>query len=191
MNFYELQYKYPLQNLINQTRTCDTTASMLTSIHYQFGILLGREILGMQPSIYKTKQLSHNKLQDLPYYDESGFVIIGILRAGLYIAEGIRKVFPNAQYFLVKTPQELESIVFKKVIIADSVINTGKTLRDFLAIIQAEEYYIATSVIYEASIKEIFKQYPSVHIFSIRSSTNSYVGQGSNDTGNRLFNIKS
>ena len=53
MNFYELQYKYPLQNLINQTRTCDTTASMLTSIHYQFGILLGREILGMQPSIYK------------------------------------------------------------------------------------------------------------------------------------------
>lgn len=58
MNFYELQYKYPLQNLINQTRACDTTASMLTGIHYQFGILLGREILGMQPSIYKTKQLS-------------------------------------------------------------------------------------------------------------------------------------
>lgn len=71
------------------------------------------------------------------------------------------------------------------------MINTGKTLRNFLAIIQAEEYYIATSVIYEASIKEIFKQYPSVHIFSIRSSTNSYIGQGSNDTGNRLFNIKS
>ncbi len=191
MNFYELQYKYPLQNLINQTRVCDTTASMLTSIHHQFGILLGREILGMQHKIYKTKQLSHNTLQDLPYYDESGFTIIGVLRAGLYIAEGIREIFPNAQYFLVKTPQELESSVFKKVIIADSVVNTGNTLCNFLTAIQAEKYYVATNVIYEASIKEILTQYPKVHIFSIRSSTNSYVGQGNNDTGNRLFNMKS
>ncbi|RDU66054.1 uracil phosphoribosyltransferase [Helicobacter equorum] len=188
MNFCELQYKYPLQNLINQTRISDTTANVLAHIHHQFGILLGREILGIQPHIYKIEQLTQGKYENLVYHDDREFTIIGILRAGLYIAEGIREVFPNAQYFLLKTPQELESHIFKKVIIADGVINTGKTLDTFLATIRAEKYYIATNVIYEKSIKTILEHCPMANIFSIRCSTNSYVGQGNSDTGNRLFN---
>ncbi|STQ86805.1 hypothetical protein LS73_008755 [Helicobacter muridarum] len=189
MNICELQHKYPLQNLINQTRIKSVVGNDLAYIHYEFGTLLGREILGAQPKVYKEQQLTQGKNENLAYYDDSNFTIVGIMRAGLYVAEGLRVVFPKAAFYLTKEPKELklESACLNKVIIADSVINTGETMLAFLESMCAKECYIAANVIYEQSTDKILKYYPNVHIFAIRVSKNSYVGQGGSDTGNRLF----
>lgn len=186
-----LSQKYPLQNFINLSRIKDIDSMQLAYIHKEFGKLLALEILGMQEKISKTQNLNYDKLETLQYFDDSNFVIIGILRAGLYIAEGVREMLPKAEFILVKNANEidLQLIKNKKIILADSVINTGKSIKKFLDIFDGDcIIYIATNVIYELTCKSLLNNYKFIKILCIRSSSNSYKGSGSSDSGNRLFN---
>ncbi len=189
-----LSTKYPLQNAINQTRIQDTPSLELCKIHRYFGNLLGMEILGLQPLIMQEKVLTTGKRENIAYYDDSQFVIIGILRAGLYIAEGIRAIFPNAMYILAKTAEDIPQDIMqntshKKIILADSVVNSGKTIMEFLQKIPSSNtLYLATNVLYEPTQYKLLQKY-ALHIVTIRISTHSYVGQAQSDTGNRLFCI--
>ncbi|WP_394952479.1 uracil phosphoribosyltransferase [uncultured Helicobacter sp.] len=186
--FVELQRKYPLQNIINQARLKDTTSLELCKIHHHFGNLLGMEILGAQPLVSKTKTLATGKKENLCYNDDRNFVIIGILRAGLYIAEGVRAIFPKAIYRLANSPEEsLKMLKNKKIILVDSVVNSGRTIEAFLQKIPSENtLYLATSVVYEPTKERLALSY-ALRIVTIRISKNSYIGQGGSDTGNRLF----
>ncbi|OBV29415.1 hypothetical protein BKN38_02590 [Helicobacter sp. CLO-3] len=189
----ELKSKYPLENLISDSRIKDTSPLELSQIHIKFGMFLGLEILGIQEKRKVKKAASQNgEQQEFVYYNDSNFAIIGILRAGLYIAEGIRQIFPNAAFYPIKEVGDLDSesiknIKTKRLIIADSVINTGKSIKDFLAKTQAQQIYIATNVIYKPTIDSIINNCDG--LFTIRISENSYKGIGSNDTGNRFFGI--
>ncbi len=194
---YELKDKYPLQNFINQTRISKTSSKDLCKIHIDFGTMLGREILGTQKEIEKQENLTQGHSSNLSYHNENDFIIISILRAGLYIGLGLREVFSSAPFYIVKEPNELreslfkESLCDKKIIIADAVINTGKTIKRFLEALKAynTKIYIATNVIYKPTVKDILQNYPNIYIFTIRTSENSYQGRGNNDTGNRLFGL--
>lgn len=191
MKIVELQQKYPLKNIINQTRIKQTDSLSLCKIHQEFGNLLAMEILAHQKTIAKRQILSSGKEEDLEYYDDNNFVIVGILRAGLYIAQGIREKLPKSSFILAKKPKSIDmtdmSLVNKKIILVDSVINTGKTMEIFLDFFKNHEIYIATNVIYGPTIETLQKSF-NVSIFAIRISNNSYTGQGNSDTGNRLFN---
>lgn len=172
-----LSQKYPLQDLIEQSRF-QKNAAKLREIHKQFGYFLAREILSIQPQINEKNPVSSAKC-----------AIIGILRAGAFISEGILNEITNAEYHLLKEPQEevLKNLKHKQVILTDSVINTGKTIFEFLNLIdKSNTIYVATNVIYKPTLQRL-SQY-NVHIFCIRVSENTYIGQGKNDTGNRLFN---
>lgn len=190
MRIYELQKKYPLQNLINLTRLQDTSPKELSQIHIDFGTMLGREILGLQAKQTRLQTLTQGNKEELLYYDESDFVIISILRAGLYIGEGLRVALPNAAFYAVKMPSELNAndLRGKKIILCDAVINTGKTMEGFLQMCETHSVYIATNVIFAPTAKRLLS-YNKLKIFCIRISSNSYQGQGSTDTGNRLFGV--
>lgn len=186
--FIELQHKYPLKNLINQTRMQNVKGIELSKIHYEFGKFLGLEILAQQQVIDKTTTNAQGNKEKLEFYSDDNFVIVGILRGGLYIAEGLRGVFASSEYVLCKNPTDsLKDISNKNVILTDCVINSGKTILSFLTYLTNNKIYIATNVIYKPTANKILEN-PNISIFAIRSSNNSYIGQGLNDTGNRLFN---
>ena len=114
--------------------------------------------------------------------------VIAILRGGIFLAQGIYmqlgcqfNVF-DPKYNVFEKPKK------KNIILADSVINTGKTLRE----IMTPEMYIASCVTNENAVNEFCNR-----LFTVRVSKNSYVGsnvkiQKGNkgpDTTMRLFNI--
>lgn len=185
-----LSQKYPLQNYINLSRIKNIDSINLGNIHKEFGKFLGLEILSNQEKIIKNDMLNYDKLQNLEYFDDSNFVIIGILRAGLYIALGIREIFKDAEFILTHNALKLDSIKNKKIILADSVINTGESIMQFLESINTNcQIYIATNVIYKPTYEILKTKFNDIKIFCIRESLHSYKGKGKSDTGNRLFNV--
>lgn len=175
----------------------------LSKIHETLGSYLAQNIA----EFIETKEIEFRHPQGVKTgfeFDEKNLMIITFMRAGLYVANGIRKVFrfaplelvspiknqgiPEAEFDKIKN-----NIKGKKIILADSVVNTGSTL--FPIISQIENFspdaiHIASIVMPKTtaeSIKGRYKDDDEIFFHVARTSNNSYVGKGKTDTGNRLF----
>ena len=123
----------------------------------------------------------------LPWMDPADTTVVAMLRGGIFFAEGI--YFQLKCRFDVYDPK-METFVrpdTKNVILADSVINTGKTISSILK----KDMIVACCVINEKSVALFDRQ-----LFTIRVSKNSFVGEKvckqedgiGPDTTMRLFN---
>ena len=119
--------------------------------------------------------------------DPKDTTIVAMLRGGLFFAEGMYfKLGCKFQTYNPKT-EEFKRPDTRNVILVDSVINTGKTIKGIVE----EDMYVACCVINRAAVPEFEKQ-----LYTIRVSDNSFVGaevlqQTGNkgpDTTMRLFN---
>lgn len=140
---------------------------ILAKAHMELGELLGDCFAGLDPE---------------------DTTIVAMLRGGLFFAEGI--YFKLGCKFQVYDPKREKFIrpKTKNVILVDSVINTGKTIRDILE----PDMFVACCVINEKAVTLFDEQ-----LHTIRISKNSFVGsnialQAGNkgpDTTMRLFNL--
>lgn len=115
--------------------------------------------------------------------------IVFIMRAGLYMAEGISEYFHDAPYIPVRNSFELakfrECLEGRTVILVDAVINTGGTIIPIIEQLNIKnKVIVATNVIFEDTVNKL----NNCELRAIRVSTNSYVGTKGKDTGNKLFN---
>ena len=123
----------------------------------------------------------------MPPLDPEDTTIVALMRGGIFFAEGL--YFSMGCKLMTYDPKHEEFVRpnTKNVIIADSVINTGKTIKDILT----SDMLIACCVINEKAVHIFDKQ-----LYTVRVSKNSYVGmeikkQTGNvgpDTTMRLFN---
>ena len=119
--------------------------------------------------------------------DPSETTIIAMLRGGIFFAQGI--YFELGCRFDVFDPKHDTFVrpTTKNVILVDSVINTGKTIADYVT----PGTIVACCVINEKAVP-LFED----RLFTVRVSTNSFVGsdikkqhgQVGPDTTMRLFN---
>lgn len=119
-------------------------------------------------------------------------IIIAILRAGLFLAEGIWMALPGSSLALYGQKSELEAVPSsgRVVVVVDSVINTGKSIRGVLECVAKSnplKISVAAVVAYKPSLDELIVDFPNVDFHVARVSDRSYVGNGSTDTGSRLF----
>lgn len=121
-------------------------------------------------------------------FESDDTTIVAILRGGIFFAQGM--YFQMGCKFQTYNPK-YEKFVrpdTKKVILVDSVINTGKTILD----IYDESMDVACCVINQKAVSNFDE-----HLFAIRISKNSYVGENVHkqlgnvgpDTTMRLFNM--
>ncbi len=121
-------------------------------------------------------------------FESDDTTIVAILRGGIFFAQGM--YFQMGCKFQTYNPK-YEKFVrpdTKKVILVDSVINTGKTILD----IYDESMDVACCVINQKAVLNFDE-----HLFAIRISKNSYVGENVHkqlgnvgpDTTMRLFNM--
>ena len=113
--------------------------------------------------------------------------VVAMLRGGIFFAEGI--YFHLGCKFQVYDPKKDEFVrpETKNVIIVDSVINTGHTIKKILQ----PDMLIASCVVNEQAVKLFGNQ-----LYTVRVSKNSFVGANVNkqnggvgpDTTMRLFN---
>lgn len=121
-------------------------------------------------------------------FDPDDTTIVAMLRGGLFFAEGL--YFKLGCKFQVYDPKR-ETFIRPKtrnVILVDSVVNTGKTIRDILE----PDMFVACCVINQKAVPLFDKQ-----LYTVRVSENSFVGsevlqqEGNKgpDTTMRLFNL--
>ncbi len=165
---YELEKTERANQLIAITKSdSGISGPDLAKAHMELGMLLGEKMIEFNPG---------------------DTTVVAMLRGGIFFAEGI--YFQLGCKFQIYDPKR-ESFVrpqTKNVILVDSVINTGKTIKDIFK----GDMFVACCVINENAIS-LFDE----KLFTIRVSKNSFVGANvykqsgtvGPDTTMRLFNI--
>lgn len=165
---YEIEKTERINRLIAITKSdSGISGPNLAKAHMELGRLLGEKMVQVNPR---------------------DTTVVAMLRGGIFFAEGI--YFQLGCKFQTYDPKR-EAFVrpqTKNVILVDSVINTGKTIKDIFK----ENMFVACCVINENAISHFDEK-----LFTIRVSKNSFVGGNVHkqsgkvgpDTTMRLFNI--
>ena len=180
---FELK-KTPIINRLIAITKSDSGVSgpKLAAAHFLLGMALGRQMKKHDPTGH--------------VLDPQDTTVVAILRggiffgAGLYFALGCRFELYDPKQTEGDDPKHAEFVrpATKNVILADSVINTGKTILP----IMGADTKVACCVINEQAVP-MFDE----HLYAVRVSKNSFVGsnvkkQEGNvgpDTTERLFNL--
>ena len=130
---------------------------------------------------------------------------MALMRGGEPMAYGVSEAFPAARFVHVHEHKNINAEDHLKgqklVILVDSVINTGKTIADTVNWIRNDQQskirivvvagVVQAECVKEANIENELQKVGRLHnleLVTLRTSPTSFVGSGTNDTGNRLFN---
>ena len=187
--------KNHIKLLATKTREDSCRGLALANYHREIGKLLGYSLL--DDLVLEECYIKHPKGKN------TGFVlshtiqptIMAVMRAGLFVAEGVWDVIPQSALVLQYPKQPIIDPILGStnlLILVDSVINTGVTLESLLTSLTSEypniKYVVMSLVCYAETAEKLNKKYPQVDFYLSRISSHSYVGQGASDTGSRLFN---
>ena len=146
-----------------------------------------RHVLGHQTRGY---QLLH----------EQQTTIVALMRGGEPMAFGVSDVFPLAMFVHASDADDIKLHHLQgqlTVILVDSVINTGKTIIEFLQHIRklhATIHVVVVAGVVQAqcvsggSLNQTLSGHANLHLIALRLSDTKFTGSGTTDTGNRLFN---
>lgn len=178
--------------LINTTRQADLVGPALAEAHRD----VGRRLAG--------SVAQHLTLEDVAIHHVAGAsigvrvksgsepIIVAVMRAGLFVAEGIWSSLPGSSFVLHDDRTSLDALPAggRTVVIVDSVINTGRSIREVLIAVEALQpasIAVAALVAYRTNLEVLVDEFPNVDFHVARISDRSYIGRGSTDTGARLF----
>ena len=130
--------------------------------------------------------------------DEEKTVIVAMMRGGEPMALGVSEAFPAAMFVHAKTPEDLMEQHIRgqsALLLVDSVVNSGKTIVDFIEHIRKIDKAVRIVVVAGVMQARFFNQPPAhvqtdwnIGLVAMRLSDNEFKGKGQTDTGNRLFN---
>lgn len=140
--------------------------------------------------------------------DKNDIIVVSVLRAALPLAEGIMRVFRNAQYGVVaasrkdEPPFPVEVSYFKLppvddriVVIADPMLATGNTMNAILDRIQEKgspcRLVLLNVIASQQGIKSVANKNPNLEIYTcaVDEELNSegYIVPGLGDAGDKAF----
>lgn len=177
--------------LVNSTRLAHVSGPALAEAHRAVGRALapalGRNLVLDDVSIEHVAGTSTG----VQMKAGSEPIVVAMLRAGLFVAEGIWSSLPGSSLVLHETGAKLEMpAAHRTIIIVDSVINTGRSLRsvlDRIGELHPGDIRVAALVAFKGNLASLSSDYPGVEFHLARVSERSYVGKGSTDTGSRLY----
>ena len=131
---------------------------------------------------------------------EQQTLIVALMRGGEPMAYGVNEVFPLAMLLHAHRPEDIKAHHIKgmiNVILVDSVVNTGKSVIEFLQYLRSMHATVRIVIVAgvlqaqamrDGKLAEEFQRHYNIKLVALRTSETSFVGSGTNDTGNRLFN---
>ena len=184
------------------TRDPSLPGGILREAHRRIGVYLAThyltDIIGMES--FASTNVTGSPTDNFRLLHESKTTIVALMRAGEPLSLGISDTFPSAMFVHAKDPQDLEQHHVKgqvNIIFADFVLNTGKTMIEFVHHIRnlhaSIRIIIVAGVIQDQLVSEkvlarALLRHGNVHVVALRLSKNKYTGTKAIDTGNRLFN---
>lgn len=191
MSIKSFSAEIAVQLLATKSRQADLSSVELCSVHFEMGKLLAYKMLEDFPITEIPIHHVQGVRQGVELAQKDDFVIVSMMRAGLYAAEGIRSVFSDGGFVLYNGLEDLElNLNGKIIIVVDSVINTGKSIERVVTELKSlnpAKIIVATLVMQQDATK-LADQHREIDFYALRISANKYVGKGATDTGSRLFN---
>lgn len=140
MMIKEFTDKNAVQLLATQSRRIDISSIELCKVHFEMGKFLAYQMLEEFEMVEIEIKHVQGMKKGVELKNKESIVIFGVMRAGLYAAEGVRSVFTNSEFFLVDNI-EIEKINLKNkiIIVVDAVINTGRSVERALEQLQKLE----------------------------------------------------
>lgn len=182
-----------IQLLVNKTRLKSTESTLLAQAHRDLGRLLAKPFA--QRLALEGYAIEHVTGPEKGVRVARGRepIILALLRAGLFIAEGIRESIPESSLVLVRAGDlDLPSMPAggRPLLLVDAVINTGKSIRPLIEksiTLGAHSVGVAALVGHRDGVTSLARDFPTVDFIFARVSEHSYLGKGGTDTGARLF----
>ncbi|KAJ5781293.1 hypothetical protein N7457_006453 [Penicillium paradoxum] len=188
--------------LMTSMRDASVSGPALRDIHHRVGWYLATEfctrIIGIEP--YPIKHVQGHETDGYRLLHEKQTLIVPLMRGGELMAFSVNEALPLAIFLHAKLPsdiqrQNLANIV--TVILVDSVVNSGKSILDFVQHIRSLHgtirIVIVAGVIHSQTISagriaQTLGRIRNLSFVALRLSENKFTGRGTTDTGNRLFN---
>ncbi|KAF3158432.1 hypothetical protein TWF106_002603 [Orbilia oligospora] len=190
------------KQLMTPMRDARVSGPALREAHRRAGWYLATEFLtnfiGVEE--YSIPHVQGNETTGYRLRNEKSTLIVALMRGGEPMALGVNDAFPSAMFLHAKNPEDVKLVHVsqkKTIILVDSVINSGKTVVDFVRHIRDINSSIRITVvagvvqaqaISEGSLAQEIDSRPNLGIVALRLSQNKFTGRGTTDTGNRLFN---
>ncbi len=174
--------------LVDQTRRAENSGPRLAALHRDVGRALACDV-GRNLQLEACDIAHPTGLPSVGWRLANQPVIYAMMRAGLFLAEGIWEMIPSATLVPHHSLDPIvESAEPRPIIIVDSVINSGNSIRALLKKVTAKtDITVVTLVGYEETMAMLEREFPDVRFIAARISARSYVGKGGTDTGARLF----
>src|SRR6266540_4132101 len=123
-----------MQLLVDSTRRAGTAGPALAQAHRAVGRALASDIARVLT--IESVEIDHvaGKSQGVRLEPGSEPMVIGILRAGLFLAEGIWESIPGSALVLYRNKEDSAGMpaVGRPAVLVDSVINTGASMRSLI-----------------------------------------------------------
>ena len=188
--------------LMTPTRDATIAGPVLREAHRRIGWYLATKFL---PEILGVEEYSIPHVQD---HQTSGYrlcgekktSIVALMRGGEAMALGVNDAFPLAMFIHANCSEDIKPhhlLRQRTIVLVDSVINSGKTVVNFVQHIRSLHATIRIVVVTgvaqaqsvsEGSLAQTLAWQSNLCLVALRLSDNKFTGRGTTDTGNRLFN---
>ncbi|WEW55965.1 hypothetical protein PRK78_001400 [Emydomyces testavorans] len=188
--------------LMTPMRDAKVAGPVLREAHRRAGWYLATEfladIIGVEEWQIPHVQGHHTSGYRLLHERET--VIVALMRGGEPMALGISDVFPLAMFVHASCSSDIKNHHLQgklTVILVDSVVNSGKTVLQFVQHIRNLHNTIRIVVVAGVvqaqcvsggGLTQELARYAIISTVALRLSENKFSGKGTTDTGNRLFN---
>ncbi|KAF9874895.1 uracil phosphoribosyltransferase [Colletotrichum karsti] len=182
------------------TRDSTVSGPSLRAAHHQVGWYLATEFLTeiLELEQYLIPHVQGHMVIGHKFLGEDETLIVALMRGGEPMAMGISEAMPRAMFLHAKQPEDMTKghVEGKKaVFLVDSVINSGKSVKEFVDHVRALDSRIriavVAGVVQERAITDVMRplsRIADLSLVALRLSEKKFTGQGGTDTGNRLFN---
>jgi uracil phosphoribosyltransferase/phosphoserine phosphatase/adenylylsulfate kinase-like enzyme len=156
------------------------------------------EIIGLEE--YAIPHVQGHQSNGYRLRHEKQTAIVALMRGGEPMAFGVNEAFPSAMFVHATKPFELKPHHLHKrhtVLLVDSVVNSGKSVVEFIQHIRRLDATICIIVVAgtvqansltEGPFAQALERDINLSLVALRLSENKFTGSGVTDTGNRLFN---
>jgi uracil phosphoribosyltransferase len=202
VSFLHATAKNAAKVLMTQTRDATVTGPSLREAHRRVGWYLATEYLydlvGVEE--YEIPHVQGNKTIGYRLQHEKQTIIIPLMRGGEAMAFGVSEALSLASFLHAKNSEDVKALHLKQkttVILVDSVVNSGKSVVEFVERIRklspTARIVIVSGVVQDQAVAsgelaDMLALAPNLHLVALRLSENKYTGKGRTDTGHRLFN---
>ncbi|KAK8048253.1 uracil phosphoribosyltransferase-domain-containing protein [Apiospora phragmitis] len=188
--------------LMTSTRDARIQGTALRKAHARVGEYLALEYLSEWVRVEQVAipHVQGQQTTGFRMHRDEHTSIIALMRGGEPLAQGIAKVFENAMFLYAQDPQNVKAYHLagqSTVLLVDSVVNSGKSVVQFIQHIRELHATIRIVVIagvvqaqssQEGGLLYALSTDANFGIIALRVSDNKFIGSGGTDTSNRLFN---